>query len=570
MTPQEELEMLRAKKARLAELEAKASGEWQEVPGAQVAAPDLNSPAPTEPQPSFSENLKKFGSDAVQGAYGQGAKAALGVSSLLPQAVQNAGNKVDEFFGRQPLTQENAPQIPDTPGGKTGAFGAEVGLTAGPGAAILKGANALRGTLAARGLMSTGTAAAVGTDIAGNAGVAAAMEPEDRGTAAGWGAAGTAAGQALTRALGGMFRRSVSPEAKKLMDADIKITPGQALTGPDAGLIARTLRAAEDKSTSIPFVGDVIKNAQLKSLASFNVHKINEAIKTTGAKVKNSGTKGLDEADELVSDIYTRNLPHISVDPNKGLTEIIGGVQAAKAHPLFDAEHAKKLDKFVDVRIMPLLASGTPIDGKLFKKLDQELGEWGRKYKAGGVGNEPLSDAFFELRKGWRAAAEGTTPEARQAIRDADQAFAKLVPLLKAGEKTTHGEFTPKQLATALRNEKLKPDDITKAAQYVLPNSIPDSGTAGRTLLEKFISPAGAGAATASSLGMAGMLPAAGAAAGLASLYTRPGLKAVTQGVHPLVTALRKKAGKAELDPDLLEDYIRNLSGRGVTAAGTE
>jgi hypothetical protein len=570
MTPQEELEMLRAKKARLAELEAKASGEWREVPGAQVAAPDLNSPAPTEPQPTMTENFKKFGSDAVQGAYGQGAKAALGISGLLPESVQNFGNNVDRFFGKEPLTKENAPQIPDTPGGRTGAFATEVGLTAGPGAALLKGANALRGTLAARGLAGTGTAAAVGADIAGNAGVAAAMEPEDRGTAAGWGAAGTAAGQALTRTLGGMFRKSVSPEAKKLMDADIKITPGQALTGPDAGLIARTLRAAEDKSTSIPLVGDVIKNAQLKSLASFNVHKINEAIKTTGAKVKNSGIKGLDEADELVSDMYTKNLPHINVDPNKGLTEIISGVQAAKSHPLFDAEHAKKLDKFVDVRIMPLLASGKPIDGELFKKLDRELGEWGRKYKAGGVGNEPLSDGFYELRKAWRTAAEGTTPEARQAIRDADQAFAKLVPLLKAGEKTTHGEFTPKQLANALRNEKLKPDDITKAAQYVLPNSIPDSGTAGRNLFEKFITPQAAGAGTVAGLGLKGMLPAAAAAGGLAALYTKPGLKAATQGVHPLVTALRKKAGKQELDPDLLEAYINNLTGRSVTAAGTE
>jgi len=536
---------------------------------AQVKAQVSGSQPEVAPEQAQSEK-PSFLSDVLQGAKGALDRTALGIKGLLPQSVQDFGDRVDKAVGSGGLTPETATKIPGTAGGMTGSIGTDVGLSLIPGTAALKGGNVLKAALAAKGLRGLGTAAAVGTDIAGNAGAAAAMAPEDRGNAAAWGAGGAAGGRVLARTLGGPLRESVSPQAQKLIDAGVSITPGQAVSGPQAGVVARTMRGLEDKLTSIPFIGDVLSNAQQSSVKSFNLNKINDAISSVGGKVKAAGVDGLHEADQLISKTYDDVLPHIQVEPLKGLQEITDALNRAKQNPLFDVAHGNKLDMFFDRRVLPLLNSGKVIDGVTAKTLDAELGELARKYLSSGVGNEPLGKGFYELRKGWRAAFEGTTPEARQTLQNADKAFAKLLPLLKAGEKSASGIFMPKQLSDALRGAKMKPDDLTEAARQVLPTTVSDTGTAGRQILANLVHPAGLGAGGAAAAGLAGFGPAALAGAGAAAMYTRSGLKAATQGVHPLVKALRAKLSPGPYDPNKIEEIIRNLTGRGITASGTE
>lgn len=525
MTPREELELL--------ELEAKASG-------------------------------GSFFGDMAKGAHASVRGMGQGLSRLLPEGAQTA-------LGVKEFADSPVMKAPDTAGGLTGNIGTEALSMLAPGGAILKGGRVLQKVLAAKNAAGLGTAAMLGTDIGGNAAVSAAMAPEDRGTAAAWGGGGAAGGRVLARTLGGPMRESVSPQAQRLMDAGVHITPGQALSGPQAGIVARTIRGAEDKITSIPLVGDVISNAQQRGIRSFNVNRINDALESLGKKVKHSGVEGLDAADQFVSDAYDKVLPHIFVDPNKGLTEIIAGQARAAADPLFDVAHTNKLEMFIDRRIMPLLSGGNNISGEVAKQLDSELGELGRKYMNSGVGNEPLGKGFIELRKAWRSAMEGATPEARTTLQAADKSFAKLVPLLKAGEKNAHGIFTPMQLSNALRQSKMQPDQLTEAARQVLPTTVPDSGTAGRQIFAKMVTPERAGAgAGAAAVGLGGFGPAAAAALGAGAMYTRPGLKALTSGAHPLIEALRAKLTKQAYDPDTIEQIIRNLSGRSITAAGTE
>ena len=537
MTPREELELL--------ELEAKAKG---------------------QPVPESST----FG-DFAKGAKSSLDKAALGIKGLLPQSVQNLGDRIDSAVGSSGLTKETAVPTPNSTAGTVGSIAGDIGLTLAPGGALLKGGKILQRALAARGAAGTGTAAMIGADLGGNAAVSAAMEPEERGTAAAWGGAGAAGGRVLARTLGGAMRESVSPQAQRLIDAGVHITPGQALSGPQAGLMARTIRGAEDKITSVPFVGDVIANAQQRGLRSFNTNRINDALEPIGIKIKTAGVEGLSAADQHISDAYDKFLPAIKVESNKGLSEIADGLTRAKADPLFDVAHLNKLEMFIDRRIMPLLASTPEITGDIAKKLDSELGELGRKYMNSGVGNEPLGKGFLELRKAWRSAMEGTTAEARQGLTNADQAFAKLVPLLKAGEKNSQGIFTPMQFANALRTAKMKPDQLTEAARQVLPTTVPDSGTAGRQIFGKLITPeaGGAGAGVAAA-GISGLGPAAIAGLGAGAMYTKPGLRALTNGVHPLVEVLRAKLTKQAYDPNQIEDILRNLSGRSITASAPE
>lgn len=548
MTPREELEALRAKKlARIAELEAKASGSSTPVPSAAPPA----------------EEESNFFSDLAKGAKSNLDKTALGIKGLLPQAVQDWGDRLDAAAGSGGLTKETAVKTPESLGGQIGNVGTEIATMLAPGNALLKGGRvigaALKGTSAAKAALPL----ALGLDVGGNAALSAATTPEDRSTAAAWGAGGAAGGRVLARTLGGPLRGSVSPQAQQLMDEKIFVTPGQALTGPDAGWIAKGIRKAEDSITSVPVLGDVIRNAQDATIKSFNVNRINEALAPIGAKVKNAGLDGLAEADAMVSKHYDKVLPEISVPIANANTAVLTAQLNARSIPLFDKNHETKLIQFITDRIEPLLSRTQPITGKVAKSIDEEIGKLAREYTASGPGNRQLGEAFGKLRSEWRGAMEGTTPEARQALKDADKAYAKLLPLQEAGNKTASGIFTPMQLARQREGLNMKPDPVTQAARQVLPLSVPDSGTAGRLIVGHALKPSGAGAATAATAGLMGMTPLALAAAGAGAMYTGPGLRAMTQGVHPIVKALRRS--KAPYDPNNIEDIIRNLTARGTT-----
>ena len=504
-------------------------------------------------------------SDLAQGAKSSLDSAALGIKGLLPQAVQDLGDRIDRSLGSGGLTTESTTPKPDSLAGSIGSVGTDIGLALVPGNTILKGAGALKNALRATKYAKAALPAALALDAGGNAAVSAALAPEDRGTAAAFGVGGSVLGATMGRLFGGVMRESVSPQAQKLIDEGVFITPGQAMSGPQAGTLARLFRGTEDKITSIPFVGDVVTNAQQRSMRSFNTNRINDALSAVGGKVKNGGLEGLDEAHEIISNSYDAVLPHIQMDTLGATTAISDALATAKAHPLFDVAHANKLETWIDRRLEPLIASGAPIDGKTFKALDAEMGELARKFRASGIGNEPLGDAFATLRDEWRQKVIGTTPQARQTLENANRAYAKLLPLEDAGAKSAQGFFTPKQLADSLRRMGMQPDELAQAGRQVLPNTIPDSGTAGRAALATWLQPSTLGAGTAAAAGLAGFTGPAIAAAGLAGLYTKPGLRMATQGMHPLVQALR---GHPQVyDPNSFEDLVRNLTGRATTAA---
>lgn len=549
MTPREELEMLRARKARLAELEAKAAG----VP--MAAPPPAAAPA----------EEASFLGDVAQGAKSYADRAALGLKGLLPQALQSLGDRADAVFGSGGLTPETAVQTPDSAGGMVGSIGGEVATMLVPGAAALKAASLTNKALKATRFAKAALPAALAMDLGLNAAASAATTPEDRGTAALIGAGGSLVGSAAGRVLGGAARKSVSPQAQQLLDAGITLTPGQAVSGPQAGPIARMLRAFEDKASSVPFLGDAVTNAQQRAGRQFNETMLNRAMGSLG-KVDEAGVEGLAKADQLISDAYTRVLPDISID-SQGIGQAISDSRTtAMTNPLFDDVHANTFEKFIARRIAPLLESGS-VDGQTAKAIDAELGELSRDFLNAGPGNKPLGQAFAGLRDSWRGNLQGATPEARQALKDADQAYAKLLPLSEAGDRTASGMFSPMQLANQLRRLNMEPDELVQAARQVMPNTVPDSGTAGRAVVAKLLTPTAVGAGTVAGAGVMGFAPAAAAGLGTMALYTKPGIRGLTQGVHPLVKRLR---GGANYDYESVEDIIRNLSGRASSSAVSE
>lgn len=584
MDPREELEMLRAKKARRAELEARAGGAMQPASTATVPPPaeeDQSVAGGNFSLPNVMSGIKDFGG-GLNAAWNSSAR---GLAGMLPDSVRRVADKLDELTVGKATEENSVP--PDSAMGTAGNLTGHVGLTLAPGAGVLKAANLVDKGLKLTRVAKLATPAVIGTDLAGNAAISAAMEPGNREDAALWGAGGAGAGRVAGRVLGGGLRESVSPQAKTLIDAGVDITPGQAVSGPQASTMARLLRGTEDKLTSVPILGDVIKRGKADAMESFNLEKINAALAPTGKRVKVGGVEGLAEAKAAASSHYDTSLPYIKVEPTKALRNIEDAIDAAKKDvPFFDSTHQAKIDDYVDRFVKPLFEDaankGVEISGQVAKKLDSDIGDLARKFSTGGLGHEPIGDALFKVQEALRTSMRGTTSGSRQALREADAAFAKLLPIQEAGRRTASGFFTPRQLAEQLHRAGSKVDDVTNAAKQILPDTVADTGTAGRGILAHLLRPTGAGAGVAAGSALAGFGAPAVAAAAAAALYSKTGLKAATQGVHPVIEALRNRmgagriAGKAgpmkptQYNPQEIEDIIRNLSGRTITAANLE
>jgi hypothetical protein len=451
------------------------------------------------------------------------------------------------------------------PGGwaTAGEIGADVLMSAVP---VTKTAQA--GSVLARTLGARRAAPLVG-DVAANAAYSAATAPEDRDAAAAMGAAGAAGGRLLARTLAARAPK-VAEGVKELADRGVPMTPGQ-LYG--LGLV----RSVEDKLTSTPIVGDLIARARKRSLESYNRSELDDAIAPLGRTVRTSGVgkSAVDEAEHLVEKAYDEALQRVFMTPQAAMSAARGAIaQADETIPMLDPRQLGQLDLFVRKRIEPVMdqLGDRPLKGEYVKVIDTEIGHQARKFsKSLNPSDHSLGDAFYVLQSQWRDAmqASGRTSSGRDALellQGANAAYRKLLPIKLASERTASGVFTPQGMNQAGKSSKVGNSKLTQAARSVLPSTVPDSGTASRTLW-------GLGA-----LGGVSMLDAGatlGTAAATAAATSGPATKAMTKaatalsgkGLYDTLTPeLQRLLDK--LDPELARYVLANLGARSATNAG--
>ena len=425
--------------------------------------------------------------------------------------------------------------------GAVGEVGADVAASLAPVGAANRAVSVLTKTM--NGL--AGKSLRVAGDVGANAAYAAATaDPEERGTAALAGGAGAAGGRVLTRTLGGLARPFVSKEAQALIDAGVRPTPGQ-LFGD--GPIGSAVRGIEDSATSIPLVGSVIKYARGRSIGEYGNAEINAALSPLGVTVKGSGAEAVEQASRVVSDAYDRVLPQTFIQPQNVKTALTKALVGIDKIPLITDEQKGAIMKYAAQKIMPAISEaaqrGGPISGDVAKGIDSEIGFLARKHTSSmNPADHPLGEALYQLQASLRDTVEGVTPEAVKVLGAARSAYRNLLPVVSAADKSATGQFTPRQLNRASGQYNQTPGALNRAGQSVLPNTVPDSGTAGRALL---------GAAAAGGVSLGG--PAAGATLA-AALYSGPGMSFLVNGLRGVV-------------PDKVISHIASLPPAGQRTA---
>lgn len=439
-----------------------------------------------------------------------------------------------------------------------GAIGGTEALAMGARA----GLNAVAPNLASRAL-GGGRAAEFGRNLLTDAtygGTYGGVTQGDPLTGAALGAGGSALGQLGGKAIGkAMSGVDLSPAVQAMRDAKIPLTTGQTLGGIAKGV--------EDRLSGLPLVGDIVNARRLEGLRAFNERAMNDAVAPINGRVADIGNDGIQALYDQVGNAYDNATQGVTVPLDQ---QLIGEVNALRNGAGLPADYAARLNQALSNRLDPALSTGQ-ITGDQFQQAMRGLKGYRASADKAAPGFEQdyrdvLSRAMDALRGQMN---RGGGDSVVTGLNRADEAYRNIKTLDKAVTAARNGTgsgevqvFTPAQLNNAATQAAQKFSgprpfgDLIDNAQTVLPNKVPDSGTAGRLATYALPTVLGGGGAlgagagslagdtgtgTMSGLALAAMLMAGGTKGGQKALEkvltSRPGV------VKNAGTLVRKKSG---------------------------
>ncbi|MCO8579936.1 hypothetical protein KGP87_26845 [Burkholderia multivorans] len=327
--------------------------------------------------------------------------------------------------------------------------------------------------------------------------------------------------------IGNMVSGVTDPIRQRLAQAGVQMTPGQILGG--------ALQRTEDKLTSVPVLGDFIKNGQQRSIQSFNRAAYNSALEPIGQAMPNNvgtGSTGVDYVRRQIGDVYDSIAPRATFVADQNFN---GDLAAIRANLAQNAPGTlNQFDNIVENQVTNKLQHGFVLDGQQWGNTRSTISGIARNQRLGNAtpDNRTLADALDELNNAINAGVgRSSPPDVMQDLARANAAYAQYKQIERAagmaGASNNGNIFTAAQYANAVRRGATSAQKATNAglngqlasdASDVLGSKYPDSGTVGRSLLTL-----GLGAAAGHAAAPGVVIPAA-AGIGLGSLpYTTYG-----------------------------------------------
>jgi hypothetical protein len=148
--------------------------------------------------------------------------------------------------------------------------------------------------------------------------------------------------------------------------------------------------------------------------------------------------------------------------------------------------------------VIDKLSPGGTLTPSVAKAADSELGRMAASYRGSAdAAQRELGMALREAQSELREMFARANPDTAPMIRAADQGWATLAQMERAGSMVgaKDGIFTPAQLLSAIKRGDtsirdrsfargdMRNQDLAQAADAVLPNKVPDSGSIGRAMV---------------------------------------------------------------------------------------
>jgi hypothetical protein len=312
----------------------------------------------------------------------------------------------------------------------------------------------------------------------------------DVGGVAGDAAFGAAAGKAVDTALGAV-KTVVAPPLQKwtgdLAKRGITLTPGD--------LIGGTARRIEDKLTSVPILGDAIQSARANSVLQFNRAAVGDALAPIGEKLPASVDTGHDAvayAGKVLGDKYESIVPRLKVEMDRPFADNLTNLRDLATN--LEGDQARLFDGWTK-KVVGSFSGAGKMTGRSWKTLDTELGqEYSLYRRSPAPADQKYASALLQLQSELRDMVERSNPVEAKTLKALNQGYANLRRVEGAATQANEGIFTAPQLRTASRVQdsslykrqtargQAPMQDLAEAAQKILGNRTPDSGTAGRLL----------------------------------------------------------------------------------------
>lgn len=266
----------------------------------------------------------------------------------------------------------------------------------------------------------------------------------------GWNTLGAKAGKVVGDAAGRILSPKMGEAEQIIRDLGVTPTTGETLGGGFA--------SAEKTLGRTPFVRMLINPAQDRSIAQFNTGIINKPLKDIGLppiKEGTFGTKAIMEADQALSNRYDEILNNFSIIYKPEIKDqMLNNISNSGAPKKIN----KAAENFFEQRVFSKLKDGEEVSGQTIKTIDKEVRRKISSYlNSKDVKQNDLGDVLQDTYDIWKKNLTSTNPEAMQALKATDKAFAEMEVIRKAVLKanpdaTTNRIFSPEQLLSAVES----------------------------------------------------------------------------------------------------------------------
>lgn len=371
-------------------------------------------------------------------------------------------------------------------------------------------------------------------------------------TGAAFGAAAPVIGEAVSRV---MYPR-VGDSQRLLLDEGVRLTPGQIGGG--------AWKTTEDKLTSVPLLGDLIKGAQNRSVEDLNTAVANRALEPIGKELPGglSGRDAVGYVKKTLGDAYDNLLPKMTGQADTQFVQDLGQIKTMIS-ALPDQEQ-KSFGAIIARELESRFSPNGSITGDSVKEVESALSREVKNFSASpDAYQRQLADALKETQGAVRSMLGRVNPGHADELQAINQGYSNYARMRSAASMlgANEGTFTPAQLANAVKaadktvgkggyaTGSAPMQDLSDAAKSVLPQKYQDSGSIGRLLMAALLGKElGGGAVVASHPVAAGAIGAAGA------MYTRPGQAAARllmsqrpDAFKPVAGAIAKYSNPADL-----------------------
>lgn len=315
------------------------------------------------------------------------------------------------------------------------------------------------------------------------------------GTGAAFGGAGGAAVNMLGKIIGGA---RVSPDARALIDQGVTPTPGQIF----GGAINRT----EEKAEALPIVGDAIMAARRGAVTDVNRTLYRQALEPLGQNFADQaprtvGREAVEQVHRTISNQYDNLFPHLSVSLDNQFVQDLGGI-SQQAQRYLNPDDLRMFNNTVqDTMLGSMQRAGQngTVRGQELKDIETALGQEIERYSGhnASVAEGRIADALTSVQNALRSAMMRQNPAMASELQRINTAWSRYSVLRNAANRVTNPDnpILPSQLQAAVKQESQKMSKsafgegranmqgLSDPAMNVLADRYPNSGSAGRLML---------------------------------------------------------------------------------------